>query len=74
MINQCQVLLELSEKNGSFTGMDAHAAGVLKYSSRITELRQRGYTVECKIESGINRYGRAVRYGRYTVTPPEVSA
>ena len=74
MINQCQVLLELSEKNGSFTGMDAHAAGVLKYSSRITELRKRGYTVECKMESGYNRYGHAVRYGRYTVTPPEVIA
>ena len=74
MLNQCQVLLDLAEKNGSFTGMDAHAAGVLKYSSRITELRQRGYIVDCKMERGVNRYGRDVRYGRYTITPPEVSA
>ena len=73
-MNQHQVLLELAERNGSFTGMDAHDEGVLKYSSRITELRNRGYTVECKMERGVNRYGRSVRYGRYTITPPEVSA
>lgn len=69
-MTQHQVLIELCEKNGSFTGMDAHDAGVLKYSSRISELRERGYTVECKMEKGVNRWGKEVRYGRYTIIAP----
>lgn len=39
--------------------------GVTRLSAIIFNLRRQGYTIETSQETGTNRYGEPVRYGRY---------
>lgn len=51
---------------GSITPMDAfRIIGVTKLSTRVSEMRAMGIQFNQTYESGVNRYGKKVRYMRY---------
>ena len=65
-MTQCEQLLDYLERNGSITGWECVLElGISNYKARISELRQDGYDIELVWETGVNRYGKKTRYGRY---------
>ena len=67
-INQHQMIVDYIRINGSITAADAFAdLGITCLPSRISELRKMGYPILIKIEKGVNRFGKPVRYHRYYI-------
>jgi len=53
---------------GGLTSKEAFERyGITRLSARIKELREMGYDIKTFMEEGENRYGEAVRYGRYVL-------
>lgn len=53
-------------KYGTLTSMEAISLyGIMKLSTRISELRARGERIETVMRKGLNRYGEPVRYAEY---------
>lgn len=66
MENQCKQILQYMEDFGSITPLEAMSdLGVMRLAARISDLRRAGYQISRRDETAKNRYGRAVRYGRY---------
>ena len=65
---QCQMVMTYIKENGSITPMQAfHDLGITKLATRISELRKRGKKINGVMEESENRYGKRVRYMRYTL-------
>lgn len=65
---QCQRILDYIAEFGSITHLEAmRDLGVQRLASRITELKNQGYSVTYKWETVKNRYGENSRIKRYTV-------
>lgn len=63
---QARRILLYMEKHGSITQFEAIAElGVLRLASRISELRKKGYPIEGKLVTVVNRYGEPCRVKRY---------
>lgn len=68
MQTQCQRIIEYIKKNGSITNLQAKDdLGILCLSARMSNLRQAGYKVITKRESGLNRYGEKTSFCRYYI-------
>ena len=59
-------------KYGTLTSMEAISLyGIMKLSTRVSELRARGERIETVMRKGLNRYGEPVRYAEYRITEQE---
>ena len=67
-MTQTERVLDYLTQFGSITALEAmRDLGIMHLSSRITELRQRGYPVERDMIEVKNRFGEKTRVARYKV-------
>ena len=65
-VTQAQRILEYVHTNGSITSLEAiQHLGITQLSSRISELRRKGYGFEKVPEKVKNRYGKSCTILRY---------
>jgi len=61
-------IINYMKLHGGITSMDAFKdLGETRLSARIFELRKLGYDISTIEIESINRYGEAVRYGKYVL-------
>lgn len=61
-------IINYMKLHGGITSMDAFKdLGVTRLSARIFELRKLGYDISTIEIESTNRYGEAVRYGKYVL-------
>lgn len=66
MNNQEQRILKYIEDHGSITALDAmRDIGVMRLSSRISEMRRKGINIQQRKEQTENRYGERCNIVRY---------
>ena len=66
--SQIKLLLKHFELHGSITQLEAmELYGIGRLSARVKDLRDLGYPIYTKNETGKNRYGHPTRYARYYV-------
>ena len=54
-------------ERGSITQAEAtEELGITKLSTRIGEMRRKGYAVIITMEKGVNRYGEPTRFAKYS--------
>ena len=59
-------------EHGTLTSMEAISLyGIMKLSTRVSELRARGEQIETVMCKGLNRYGDPVRYAEYRMKERE---
>ena len=64
---QKQLILDYIADFGSITPMEAYSdLGITKLATRISEMRKEGRQFKIEQVKGKNRYGRAMRYARYS--------
>lgn len=67
-MTQQEQIYDYIEKFGSITPMDAFAdLGITKLATRVSEMRADGTEIIGTWETAKNRYGKTVRYMRYTL-------
>lgn len=65
---QNKLLLKHLQQHGSITSMEAFELyGITRLSGRIYDLRQLGYAIIGKTESALNRFGKKVKFRRYSL-------
>ena len=65
---QVQRILKYMNDFGSITTLEAvNDLGVLRLASRISEMREDGYNIDCKMETVRNRYGEKCHVKRYSL-------
>ena len=68
-MRQCELVLKYMEDFGSITPLDAvKDLGIMCLAERIRDLRKAGVKIVSTPESSKNRYGKNVRYTRYSLT------
>ncbi len=73
-VNQRQLILKYIQDFGSITPMEAFAdLGVTKLATRISEMRKNGMQFQIDTVKSKNRYGKTVRFAKYSL-PKEESA
>lgn len=66
MIDQNKLVLDYLTRNGTITAWQAMTElGIGRLSARIYDLRGQGYDISMQMQTGRNRYGKAVTYGVY---------
>lgn len=59
-------------KYGTLTALEAITLyGIMRVSSRISELKARGEPIVTVMKKGRNRYGEPIRYAEYVYKPEE---
>lgn len=67
-INQEQVLLQHFAKHKTITSMEAFSLyGITRLSAKIYDLRDKGYEIGMVWEEGVNRFGNAVKWGKFFI-------
>ena len=65
-MTQHSLILDYMKEHGSITTFEAYEQlGITKLTTRISELRNGGFIIRQRAESGVNRYGKPVTYNRY---------
>ena len=65
---QCDMVVDYIKEHGSITSKEAEDnLAVGRLSSRIFDLKKRGYVINKVMESGKNRFGRETHYARYSL-------
>lgn len=63
---QCERIMRHLRDFGSITSLEAmQEYGIMRLASRVSELVKNGEKINCKTESGKNRYGEKTHYARY---------
>lgn len=66
-MTQCEMIMAYINDFGSITTMDAfNDLGVTRLASRVCDLKKKGITLDRKMETRKNRYGKKVTYARYS--------
>lgn len=66
--NQCAQVLDYLTEHGSITPREAiQEYGIMRLAARISDLRKLGYRITSEAEIANNRYGKPVRYARYSM-------
>lgn len=61
-------IIDYMKLHKGITSMDAFTdLGITRLSARIKELRESGYSIDTIMMEGMNRFGEAVRYGKYVL-------
>lgn len=64
---QAELILEYIDEFGSITPLEAiRDLGVYRLASRISDLRKKGYPIETKMETVLNRRGKKSNIARYS--------
>ncbi len=59
-------IMQHLRKYGTLTSLEAITLyGIMRLSSRISELKARGERIETVMRKGMNKYGEPVRYAEY---------
>lgn len=67
-MKQCELILRHLEDYGSITSLEAlREYGIMRLSSRISDMKKAGLPVHKEMVKGKNRYGEPVSYARYTL-------
>ena len=66
-MSQVDILLDMFRENGSVTGMDCIAEGIMNYKGRVADLRALGFPIKTVYEDSVNRRGKKSRYARYVL-------
>lgn len=68
MMNRSERVLEYMKEFGSISPLEAFRdLGYTRLSAAIFELKRNGYKIKTVLETGVNRYGQAVHYARYSL-------
>ena len=62
---QKALILKYIADNGYITTMDAYELGITQLSTRISELKEMGYTFKTENVKTTNRYGKPSHYYKY---------
>lgn len=63
---QCDRVLQYMINFGSISQLDALSdLGCMRLAARISDLRERGYSIGRRMKSGKNRYGESVSFAEY---------
>lgn len=74
-MNQSDMILLYMHRNGSITQMESEKAfGCYRLAARISDLKDAGVPISTAIETGVNRFGKRMRYARYSLADPGVMA
>ena len=66
-MTQREAILQYIEDFGSITPMDAYGdLGITKLATRVSEMAKDGIHLKHTMEKGKNRYGKPMRYMRYS--------
>lgn len=67
-MTQRELVLQYIEDFGSITPMQAFGdLGITKLATRISEMRKEGMEFKIDMVKGKNRYGKPMRYARYSL-------
>lgn len=67
-ITQCDRVLKYMQEFGSITQLEAlKDLGVMRLASRISDLKEQGYSIKTIMETGKNRYGENTSFARYSM-------
>ena len=65
-MTQHTLIIDFMREHGSITTYEAFMElGITKLTTRISELRNGGFIIRQRTESGVNRYGKPVTFNRY---------
>ena len=72
-MNQREQILDYLQRFETITPMQAYSdLGITKLATRISEMRRRdGVEFNIEMIKGKNRYGRPMRYAKYSLKPKE---
>ena len=63
---QCERIINYIKSEGSITAAEAKDhLGIMNFSARLSELKEKGYVFEMTREKGKNRFDEKTCYGRY---------
>lgn len=66
--SQCKMIMEHLAKHKTITTMEAYELyGITRLPSRIFDLRESGHKIGMVWETGVNRWGKPVTYGKYFI-------
>lgn len=68
MPTQKQLVLQYLKDFGSITSLQSFAdLGITRLAARISDLKEEGYSFKTEIVKQKNRYGKVVRFAKYTL-------
>ncbi|MFS6937337.1 helix-turn-helix domain-containing protein [Neisseria animaloris] len=65
--SQCGEILAILQSGQSLTSYQAAQMGIMGFNARVMDLRRAGYPVVCTMQPHINKRGRTVKRGIYTL-------
>lgn len=65
--SQCFEILSILQTGKSLTHYEAAQMGIIGFNARIFDLRHAGYHIICTMQEHINKHGKAVKRGIYTL-------
>ena len=65
--SQCNELLTHFQAGKSITHYEAAQMGIMGFSGRISELRQAGYNIVCNMQPFLNKRGRTIKRGVFSL-------
>ena len=67
-MTQCEQIIEYLNQFGSITPMQAFAdLGITKLATRVSEMRRDGREFKIETVKSTNRFGKTVRYAKYSL-------
>jgi len=67
-MTQCEQIIDYLHQFGSITPMEAFAdLGITKLATRVSEMRRDGREFKIETVKSINRFGKTVRYAKYSL-------
>ena len=70
--SQCQMLLEYLNTYSGINPLEAlRDLGIYRLSGRIKDLRNLGYDIVTTMEESTSRFGKKVRFARYSIAAPK---
>lgn len=67
-MTQKEMVLRHMKEMGSISSFEAFAEyGITRLAARIHDLREDGYNIKSSVHDARNRYGKKVRFERYTI-------
>ncbi|HFC8542403.1 TPA: helix-turn-helix domain-containing protein [Neisseria weaveri] len=72
--SQCGEILAILQSGQSLTSYQAAQMGIMGFNARVMDLRRAGYPVICTMQPHINKRGRTVKRGIYTLAAEKGAA
>lgn len=67
-MTQCEQIIDYLHQFGSITPMEAFAdLGITKLATRVSEMRRDGREFKIETVKSTNRFGKTVRYAKYSL-------